>query len=177
MVRFKVPYLIAGALGVALVAGVLFPHGGSSGQSVSPAPLVGHPAPAFTLARLDGTNLGAQSFHGKVVLVNFWATWCGPCRSEMPRLASWYRRLEHRGFVVLGVDKQEPVSDVRGFVRGLHLPYPIVIDASGATFGRYNVRPMPVSFLIDRQGVIRSVTYGVLDAHFLSSTVEPLVRT
>jgi protein SCO1/2 len=146
------------------------------GVSALPAPQVGHPAPGFVLPGLDGGSVRLSSLHGKVVLLNFWATWCHPCRTEAPRLAGWYQRLRRHGLVVLGVDQQEGQSTVASFVRRYRLPYPIVLDGDGEAGAAYDVPGLPKSFLIDRQGIVRQVVFGVVGDTFLQRQVAPLVR-
>lgn len=140
-----------------------------------PAPQAGHPAPALTLRTLDGSTVSLASLRGKTVLINFWATWCKPCRSEMPRLAGWYRQLRGSGLVVLGVDQQEDRTAVAAFTRKLHIPYPIVLDGSGDVSARYDVAFLPTSLLIDPEGVVSSVKQGILDQSYLTLHVRPLL--
>lgn len=147
------------------------------GRDAVPAPEVGHPAPNFTLRSVSGSSTELRSFKGKVVLLNFWATWCIPCRKEMPLLARWYRQAHARGFVILGVDRQEPANDVRAFLHELTIPYPVVLDGNGSIVALYHVIPIPASFLIDRQGVIQSVQLGQLDDIFFPTKIAPLLTS
>jgi cytochrome oxidase Cu insertion factor (SCO1/SenC/PrrC family) len=144
-------------------------------RSSIPAPEVGHLAPLFSLASLSGSPISLRSLRGKVVLVNFWATWCGPCKSEMPRLAGWYGRLRARGFVVLGVDQLEGAGTVRAFVQKLGIPYPVVLDQNGDAAAQYDVVGTPTSYLVDRQGYVEDVTPGILDKGYLNAHIEPLL--
>jgi protein SCO1/2 len=141
-----------------------------------PAPEVGHPAPTFTLATLASRDLQLASLHGKVVLLNFWATWCKPCKAELPRLSAWYRRLRSQGFVVIGIDQHESRADVVRFVRRLHVPYPIVLDANGSVADRYNITGTPTTLLLDRHGIIAEVHIGPIDDAYLARHVMPLVE-
>lgn len=142
-----------------------------------PAPEVDHPAPDFTLRTLQGRNLDLKSLRGKVVLLNFWATWCHPCRQEMPLLAKRYRRLASKGFVVVGVDRQEPAGDVRTFARTVGAAYPIALDSSGSVSAKYHILAMPSSFLLDEHGVVQSVNLGILNPSYFQTRVEPLLAT
>lgn len=139
------------------------------------APEVGHPAPSFTLSGLAGSHLALSSLRGKVVLLNFWATWCKPCKSELPRLSAWYHRLYGHGFTVIGIDEQESRSDVAGYIRQLHVPYPVVLDANGDIAARYNIQGTPSSLLLDRHGIITETHLGPIDDAYLSTHVAPLV--
>ena len=160
--------VVAVGIGSALVPG------SGSHPSSDPAPEVGHRAPDFTLPLLGGRTLHMRSLRGKVVLINFWATWCIPCRAEMPRLASWYQRYRSNRLIVLGIDKQEPSNDVSNFMDRFHVTYPLGIDDHGSILDSYRVTPLPASFLVDSSGIIRSIRYGPLDETYLSSTLLPL---
>jgi cytochrome oxidase Cu insertion factor (SCO1/SenC/PrrC family) len=140
-----------------------------------PAPEVGHPAPAFALAGLTGGRLQLSSVRGKVVLLNFWATWCKPCKAELPRLSAWYRRLRGQGFTVIGIDEQEGRSDVAGYIRHLHVPYPILLDENGNVAARYNIQGTPSSLLLDRHGIITETHLGPIDDAYLATHAAPLV--
>jgi cytochrome oxidase Cu insertion factor (SCO1/SenC/PrrC family) len=141
-----------------------------------PAPQIGHPAPSFTLATLAMQELPLSSLRGKVVLLNFWATWCKPCKSELPLLSSWYRKLRAHGFTVVGVDQAEGISDVAAFVQRLHVPYPIALDSDGTVANRYNVSGTPTTLLLDRRGVVVDVHLGALSDSYLATHVAPLVK-
>lgn len=145
------------------------------GKDARPAPEVGHPAPGFSLPSVAGSRLSLNFFRGKVVLVNFWATWCTPCRTEMPLLQAQYNKLHSRGFVVLGVDQQESRGDVRSFLHHLRISYPVVLDESGSTVATYSVVGIPASFLIDRHGTVQSLHLGVLDRQYFQTQVAPLL--
>lgn len=140
----------------------------------APAPEVGHPAPNFALRTPAGSTVRLSSLRGKVVLLNFWATWCTACRSEMPRLAGWYRQLRAREFVVLGVDQQESSGVAAQYARRLHIPYPIVVDG-GTISADYDVVGLPTSLLIGRHGAVAAVKLGTLDSSFLKDAIRPLV--
>lgn len=110
-------------------------------------------APAFTLDRLDTDGqLGVADLRGKAVVVNFWASWCIPCRDEAPVLQQTYERYRDRGLVVLGVDVNDFRQDARRFMKRYGLTYPVVYDGKGSTVGKWGVRGFPETFFVDRTG-------------------------
>ena len=143
-------------MGVVALAESLNPTG------EAPAAEVGRAAPAFRLRALDGSAAELTDFRGQYVLLNFWASWCGPCRGETPALQAFF---EHRSpaLVVVGVNQQETAGTARAFTEQFDVTYPIVLDADGQVSGAYRVSTgLPVSFLIDPEGVIRRVHLGAL---------------
>ncbi len=116
----------------------------------------------FRLNNLNGDAVSLSSLEGKVVLLNFWATWCGPCRSEMGSLESLYKKYRDQGFVVVGVNLQESPSDVKAFVEKFGLTFPILLDRSGRVGVTYGARGIPTTYLISKTG---EVTSGVIGAH------------
>ncbi|MEO8291212.1 MAG: TlpA disulfide reductase family protein [Gaiellaceae bacterium] len=110
-------------------------------------------APAFTLPRLGSDDeISLASFQGKVVVLNFWASWCGPCKDEAPLLEAAWKRYRDRGLVVLGVDAQDFDVDAQRFVDRTGITYPIVRDKHGSTLGRYGVTGFPETWFVDREG-------------------------
>ena len=110
-------------------------------------------APAFTLDRLDRDGqLGVADLRGKAVVVNFWASWCVPCRDEAPVLQKTYERYRDQGLVVLGVDVNDFRQDARRFMKRYGLTYPVVYDGKGSTVGKWGVRGFPETFFVDRTG-------------------------
>jgi cytochrome c biogenesis protein CcmG/thiol:disulfide interchange protein DsbE len=110
-------------------------------------------APTFTLDRLDTTGrLSVADLRGKPVVVNFWASWCVPCRDEAPVLQKTYERYRDQGLVVLGVDVNDFRQDARRFMRRYGLTYPVVYDGKGSTVGKWGVRGFPETFFVDRTG-------------------------
>jgi cytochrome c biogenesis protein CcmG/thiol:disulfide interchange protein DsbE len=110
-------------------------------------------APAFTLDRLDRDGqLAVADLKGKAVVVNFWASWCSPCRDEAPVLQKTYERYRDQGLVVLGVDVNDFRQDARRFMKRYGLSYPVVYDGKGSTVGKWGVRGFPETFFVDRTG-------------------------
>lgn len=125
----------------------------------------GAPAPAaeFTLRDLDGRSVSLGEFRGRVVLLNFWATWCVPCREEIPAMQTLARDLGPRGLVVLAVNYEEDPETVRAFVRDTALSLPVLLDRDGAVARRYRVAGLPTSFVIDRRGSVVGSVIGFRD--------------
>ena len=110
-------------------------------------------APAFTLERLDReARLSMADLRGKAVVVNFWASWCVPCRDEAPVLQQTYERYRNEGLVVLGIDVNDFREDARRFMQRHGLTYPVVYDGKGSTVGKWGVRGFPETFFVDRSG-------------------------
>jgi cytochrome c biogenesis protein CcmG, thiol:disulfide interchange protein DsbE len=121
------------------------------------------PAPALALARLDAPgSLSLASLRGKVVAVNFWASWCGPCRDEAPLLEQTWKRDRGMGLVVLGVDANDYAGDARTFMRKHGLTYPVLHDAHGSTLGHWGVPGLPTTFVVDRRGRVVAKVIGGL---------------
>jgi peroxiredoxin len=133
--------------------------------------------PALDLLRPNGEPLSLASLRGKVVLVNFWATWCEPCIAEMPSLQALRDQLAWRGFEVLGVNYQEGPARIDSFVRKAGIVFPIVRDTDGAAARAWNARVFPTSFLVDRSGRVRYALVGEADwtSQELLSTIDALL--
>ena len=128
----------------------------------APAPVVGAPAPDFNLQDLAGNLVTLSSFKGQVVLINFWATWCGPCRIEMPALQRRYEAFKEQGFAVLAVNLDEPITDVGAFASSFGLTFPVLLDPGAMVNDLYRVRGYPTSFFVGRDGVIARQQIGVM---------------
>lgn len=117
-------------------------------------------APGFTLRNLDGEDISLSSFAGKTVLLNFWATWCPPCRVEMPSMQRMYNELRDEGFELIAVDLQEPESTVRAFVEENDYSFPVLLDSDGKIGATYGARSIPQTYLIDSDGFAIAVATG-----------------
>ncbi len=122
----------------------------------------GLPAPAVSLPALDGGSRDLAQERGKVVLLNFWATWCIPCRTEMPELQSLADDLQGESFTLFTIDLQEDAATITPFRRELGLRLPVLLDEDGEVTRSYGVRALPATFLIDRKGVLRQQRLGPL---------------
>ena len=120
-------------------------------------------APNFTLDRLDrGGKLTLSDLRGKAVAVNFWASWCDPCKRESPYLEQAWIENRAKGFVVLGVDANDFRSDARGFMRKYGITYPVVYDGPGKTLGGYGVKGFPETYVLDREGRVVDAFVGAI---------------
>ena len=134
------------------------------------------PAPKLDLPRLGSSNrLSLAALRGKVVVVNFWASWCPPCRGESPILERWHRRIAARGGTVLGVDVLDLESDARAFVRRYGMTYPILHDGDGGSRKAFDVYQQPDTIVIDRRGRIASVVRGPVTDTYLQRVLPPLL--
>jgi cytochrome c biogenesis protein CcmG/thiol:disulfide interchange protein DsbE len=145
--------VVAQGLALALVAGLLSLLIWKLSHDSSRKLEVGGRVPSFTLSRVAAPGeLSLSSLRGKAVVLNFWASWCIPCKEEAPLLESASRRWRSRGVVVLGVDSRDFTGDARRFMRKYHLGYPVVRDGSGSRADSYGVDGYPETFFIDRNG-------------------------
>jgi peroxiredoxin len=123
-------------------------------------PQEGEAAPDFLLPALDGPDVRLSDLRGKAVIVNFWATWCAPCRRELPQFVAAYDRYKGQGLVILGVNVQENRDTVRAEAQDFGIDYPLPIDADGSVVDSYKLLGLPTTYFIDRQGIVRSVYRG-----------------
>ena len=152
------------------------PGGETQGQIASPR--VGFAAPDFTLELLGGGQVTLSELHGKAVVVNLWASWCPPCRAEMPALQRVYEENRERGLeiVALNTTFQDSESDAAAFVAEFGLTFPVALDRDGAASRAYLLRALPTTYFIDRTGVIREVVIGgPMSDTTIQTTVEKLL--
>lgn len=163
--------LITGAVGYAVT-------NRPSDTGIQPSPSVeeGGLAPNFILKALEGGEISLESYRGKaVVVVNFWATWCPPCREEIPDLVDFHNEYEDRGVVVLAVNLREPEGHVRDFAENAKMDVPILLDLSGDVANVYEVEAIPTTVVVDRSGIIRSRIVGMTSRAELEEIVKPLL--
>ena len=135
------------------------------------------PAPALELPKLDGGgNASLADYRGRVVVLNFWASWCKPCREESPLLEEWHQRMKDRGGTVLGVDMLDITSDAQSFIEEYGLTYPMLKDSESVGIETFGVNQYPETFVIDRQGRIAAVQRGVVDEDWMQANVAPLLE-
>jgi thiol-disulfide isomerase/thioredoxin len=134
------------------------------------AQLPGKPAPAFTLKTLEGDTARLAEYLGRPVLINFWATWCKPCRGEMPLLIAAYQAHEEERLAILAIDltdQERSLKDVRKFQTELQMPFPVLLDEKGKTRKLYALRGVPTSVFVGSDGVVRAVNRGPIEAAIL----------
>jgi peroxiredoxin len=156
--RWLLPMLLVGAAGAAAAAVQLSAN-----------------APDFTLRSVAGTNLRLAEQRGQVVLVNFWATWCGPCRQEMPHLNRLYDKYRSSGFVLLGVNIDDDPRAAADLAAKLGLRFPVLLDTDKKVSRVYDMSAMPATLLIDRDGRVRHIHRGYRDG--VEQTYEEQVRS
>jgi cytochrome c biogenesis protein CcmG/thiol:disulfide interchange protein DsbE len=167
-----VPIAVIGVV-VALVA--LLAYGLANNDPDQDA--AGKQAPELELPRLSGEGVGSlEDYRGQVVVLNFWASWCEPCREESPLLQRWHERMQRRRGTVLGVDVLDLTGDARDFIEEYGLTYPMLRDGEGETRESFAILGFPETFVIDRQGRIAAVARGPVDDAFMREHVAPLLR-
>ena len=155
---------------------VLLAYGFRANPRDIPSPLLGRPAPGFALAAFEGAPLSLEAYRGKVVVVNFWASWCYPaCYEEAPVLERNWRAYRDRGVVVVGVDIQDKREAAEKFVRDLGLTFPNAQDLKGTVSVDYGVYGVPETFFVDRQGRIRVKHVGAVTDDVFRETVDRLL--
>jgi peroxiredoxin len=177
--RWTVLSLLMLALGVAWTFASRVPVAGTTGGAPPPSPREGFSAPDFTLETLAGEQVALSDLRGKVVLVNFWASWCPPCRAEMPAIERVYRSHKDLGLEVLAINttNQDDRAAAAAFVQEFGLTFPVPLDLTGAVSASYNLRGLPSTYFIDKQGVIRSVVVGgPMSGALIQSRVEELLE-
>ena len=136
------------------------------------------PAPAFTLTALTGQPATLSQYRGQVVMVNFWATWCGPCQQEMPLLDQMYKKFKPAGFTLLGVNVDKDTPPVRELLARKPVSFPVLLDPANSVSKAYHVDEMPSSVIIDRKGEIRYVHRGYKpgDENEYQDRIRQLIR-
>jgi cytochrome c biogenesis protein CcmG/thiol:disulfide interchange protein DsbE len=168
--RFLVVLAVAGPL-IALLA-----YGFTRNPRDIPTPLLGKRATPFTLTLFDGRPLSLDELRGKVVFLNFWASWCAPCRAEARTLEAAWQKYKDRDVVFLGVDIQDTEEEARAFLREFGITYPNGRDATGKIAIDYGVWGIPETFIIDREGRITYKQVGALGGQIIATKLDEALR-
>lgn len=161
--RLRWVSLMAGVLGIGVLwIWISSVPASATTSGLIPSPRVGFAAPDFTLELLGGGELSLSGLQGKAVVINLWASWCPPCRAEMPAIQAVYERNRERGLDVLAVNTtfQDSERDAASFVQEFGLTFPVPLDRTGSVSRQYQLRALPTTFFVDREGVIRKVVIG-----------------
>lgn len=145
-----------------------------------PAPTAGHPAPDFSLATVAGDEIRLSDLRGQPVILNFWASWCGPCRVEMPELQAAHASQSKGGVAVIGVNlskREGNMDDVPAFIKEFGVTFPVLLDVDGDVARLYQVRGQPASVFIDREGTVQTVWYGPVNEAFITERIDELVNS
>lgn len=148
-------------------------------QGVQYGVAVGQPPPEFTLMSLDGGEVSLADYQGQAVLINFWASWCPPCRLEMPDLLDAYEAHKDEGFVILAIDLtfQDSVPDVEAFVEEFGLTFPVLLDQDGlVTNDLYRLLGLPMSVFVSREGVVKRIHIGAMSGEQIDEFVTEIVE-
>jgi peroxiredoxin len=174
-----IPLLLLG-LGLILIAasGFYILQDVSLQNDFSTVPVeVNFPAPELTLSDIQGRPRSLADYRGQVVLVNLWATWCPPCKEEMPTLQAFYNKHKEDGFVIIAINDGDPTPDVVQFVKDYQLTFPVWLDPTYiATEQAFKTLNLPSSFVIDRNGVIRQTWVGGISRKMLDKYVTPIIK-
>jgi len=167
-VRHKIATTVIAAFGVAVIA-VSLAGTGSSGAPPKVAPL----APGFTLTALDnpGQHISLSQYHGRPVIVNFWASWCDPCQKETPLLAQWYKQ-QHGHVILVGLDENDNAASAVRFARAKGVTYPVGVDPALAAASAYGVVALPQTFFLNAQHRIVDRVYGAVTLADLAKGVR-----
>jgi len=154
--------LAVSAIGILAYTGVLpvGPIGSTGPDAESEGIQIDESAPDFTLQNSTGEKVRLSDLHGKPVVINFWATWCGPCVREMPALQRYQDK--YPDFVLLGIDEEEKAEEVNKFTDKMKLTYQMLIDEKGTVANLYKVMVMPTTYFVDQEGVIRARHFGYM---------------
>jgi peroxiredoxin len=136
---------------------------------------VNFPMPDIRLTDLDGNPVALSDYRGSVVLYNAWATWCPPCKEEMPALQAYYEAYAARGFVVVAIEDGQPIDEVRAFVKSYGLTFPVLPDVNWVATKTLGINGLPTSYVIDRAGNVRYIWKGAVTFAALEKYVTPML--
>lgn len=178
--RKYIPIYLLG-LGIILIASSIYlvtRDTSTAPTELSAVPVqVNFSSPELTLIDIQGSTHSLSDFQGEVVLVNLWATWCPPCKAEMPTLQAYHNKYEDEGFTVIAINDGDPTSDVLQFAKDYKLTFPVWLDPTySATEQAFKTLNLPSSFIIDRQGTVRLSWVGEINNKMLEKYVTPIIK-
>jgi|SRR5271157_407588 len=167
--------LLGGLLFGSIMGGVVFLSGTASSNATKTAAgttlIAGNPMPDFELKSLDNSNIHINQYLGKSIIVNFWATWCVPCKQEMPLLERYYQN-RNSELIIIGINDDEPVDLVRPFVIDNQITFPILLDHQGKIRDQFMIHGFPTSLFINSKGIFIAEHIGALDEQTLTSYLQ-----
>jgi peroxiredoxin len=176
-------FIVGGGLVLFAIALIVFlaqgnsQAGASTGASLSTIPVeVNYPAPELTLENVNGKTESLTDYSGKVVLVNNWATWCPPCKAEMPDLKAYYEAHKDEGFTIVAISAADAEADVRAFVEQYELSFSIWLDPQNEALAAFRNQSLPSSYVVDRTGVVRLAWTGGITRDILEEHLTPLLE-
>ncbi len=159
-------------------------------EAFTSSPLIGKPAPAFVLEDLSGRKVSLAGFKGKAVMINFWATWCGPCKLETPWLVELRNQYASQGFEILGISAEadnlapddkagwaEDKAAIAKFVQQQHMPYPVLINGDSISKDYGGLEAMPTTFFVDRKGIVVAAQMGITSKDEMAAKIEKIIAS
>lgn len=178
-IRLRTLYILLVVMTVVIVVMIALEIFSLEENFLPSSPFVGKQAPDFTLPTLDGKEVNLSQFQGQPVLINFWATWCVPCRQEMPELVRVYEAHKKEGLVVLGLNLtySDSIPDVNVFISEFNMTFPVLLDKDGVVAEKlFQIRGVPTSIFINRDGTIERVQIGLMSAEQVDEFVAEILR-
>lgn len=167
--------LIVGIVSLILLSSTFSTSSPTSVGENAPAK-VDFPAPDLQLHDITGNPVSLSDYQGQVVLVNNWATWCPPCRQEMPILDAYFRDHRHQDFVIVAIDAGDPTEMVADFANQYEMPFPVWVDPSSSALNSFRNNYLPSSYLIDKKGQVVMVWSGAVTRASLEQNITPLLK-
>jgi thiol-disulfide isomerase/thioredoxin len=169
----------SGLVLVAVAAFWALPKGQEKPETISALAVpmaVDFPAPDIKLTDLRGSSVAFSDYKGRVILYNAWATWCPPCKDEMPTLEAYYQAHRREGFVVIAIEDGQPLSEVAAYVKEMGLTFPVWPDLKWVASETFGINNLPTSYVIDRSGIARLTWRGAITREALEQYVTPLLK-
>lgn len=172
--RAWLPYGLVGLGALVLVTLFALSFNQAGGQTVVP-PRVGAPLSNFTLTDINGQEVQLSDYAGQVVLVNTWATWCPPCKAEMPDLNAYYQAHKDQGFTVLAINAGDPNTTAAEFARSKNLAFPVLLDPNTQVLDGFGIHSFPTSIVVGRDGLVKTIHVGMYSPEALEADITPLL--